>query len=177
MGMPPSPVRWFKKFAFFALIGLAVIFLTGPVISVVSVVISFVVVAVSLIIPAAVLGFVIWVPLRSLFGGSGAAWHDVCRTSRAIGQGIAVPVRSSVRLCRRTVQLGQQARQPAAGAASLLLGMVVEIICGALVGALLAGLAGLSAAQPWHYWFGALLGSLFGALVAITRRRVVDDAA
>jgi hypothetical protein len=175
MAFSPGPVCWLRKFGFFALIGLAVIFLTGPVIAVVSVVLSFVVVAVSLLLPAAVLGFLIWVPVRSLFTGSGAAWRDVRRTTQVVGQTIAVPVRSSLRLCQRTVQLGQRASQPAAGAASLLLGIVVETISGALVGALLVAVSGLSGVQPWHYWFGALLGSLFGALVAITRRSRAEE--
>jgi hypothetical protein len=175
MGASPGPLRWFRKFAFFALVGLAVIFLTGPVIAVVSVVLSFVVVAVSLLLPAAVLGFLIWVPVRSMFAGSGAAWRDVRRTGRVVGQAVAVPLRSSARLCQRTIQLGQRARQPVAGTASLLLGIVIETISGALVGALLVAVSGLSGVQPWHYWFGALLGSLFGALVAITRRRTAEE--
>ena len=71
---------------------------------------------------------------------------------------------------------------PIQGTASLLLGIVIETVCGSLVGILLVALSAMSLValsgqsdlQSWHYGFGALLGGLFGALVAITRRRTTE---
>ena len=111
--MPPynHPVSGLRQILFLALLGVGVVFLSGPVIAVASVVLSLVLVFGLLVLAFAVIGFLVWAPVYFLFAGRQAAGERIGAMGRTVGgtlrylgyvgtQALVIPVRFTSRLFR-----------------------------------------------------------------------------
>ena len=167
-------IRLLRKIGFFALVGFAVIFLTGPVVAVLSFIISASLFVFFFLLPFAVLGLMVWLPIRLVFGKAQAARRDLWRTGQFVGRAaIAVPARTCGHLCSRARGAGERMRQ----LTSFIGTIFVETVSGALVGALLGSIAGFQT-QAWHIAVpaGAVIGTGLGVIVGASRIRRPAEA-
>jgi hypothetical protein len=162
-----GPVGFFRHLAFFALLGFAAVFLTGPIVAVISLVFSLAITVFVLLVPLVVVGLLIWIPVQVFARGKQVAFKDsqhLCRKA------FAVPYRNSVRLCSGAYDLGQNVRHRAQRTAGWLKILFIETVCGALVGALLGGIASFSLEHsPAPVFTGVLVGGFLGIVVGVTR--------
>jgi hypothetical protein len=125
------------KILAFVLLGLAIVFLSGPVIAVVAILFSVAFAIVSPLLPFALIGFLVWLPFRLLKVGKTAAWSDVhykagviCKTA------FAGPVQTAAGVCKQAVSRSHECAERARLTAYNLGAFFCEVICGAAVGAL-----------------------------------------
>ncbi|HEV3082781.1 MAG TPA: hypothetical protein VGY66_23555 [Gemmataceae bacterium] len=162
-------LRVLRKIAFFALVGFAVIFLTGPVVAMLSFIISAGLFVLFFLLPFALLGLMVWLPIRLIFGKGRNARRDLWRTGRFVGRAaVVMPARACGHVYTRTLGLGERLHQ-----LTCFIGTIfVETISGALVGALLGAIAGFQT-QAWHIAIpaGAVIGTGLGVIVGASRIR------
>src|SRR5438132_13980696 len=95
MGCMHTPARLLRKIVFFALLGFGVIFLSGPVIALFSFILSAALVFFFVLLPFMLLGLIVWLPLRALFGSRGHARRDLVETGKLVGKAAFVmPMRT-----------------------------------------------------------------------------------
>lgn len=165
MSTPTPPASALRTVGLLALLGIATVFLSGPILAVASVVLS-----VALVICLfALIGLLVWAPFYALYAGGDAAVHKVGQMGRALGLGLAHAGRASMRavalppraawwLARQTGRLGRAAGE---------VGLV------GLSGAGFGALIGLAMAMTQHLDPGtvvptnALVGGAIAALVGL----------
>jgi hypothetical protein len=191
-----GPFILLRKLVLLAFIGFASLLLIGPIVALIASLLSFGLVLLSLALPFAVVGLLVWVPVRLFSSGAWAAWKDMHATGKTMGRVTLLPLRGCARVAAGTARLRQgahcglaQASRALNGArrggrwvwesrsrlswvADFLGGIVVECFSGALVGLLFGGIA------SWQYqagegpaWLGLAVGALLGLAVAVTRRQ------
>jgi hypothetical protein len=105
------PGSGLRHLVFLAIFGLAVVFLSGPVIALASIVLSIVLTLGSLLLVFAAIGFVVWAPAYFLYAGREAAGERIRGMGRSIGgtlhhlahigkQAVVLPARFTARLFR-----------------------------------------------------------------------------
>jgi hypothetical protein len=105
------PGSGLRHLVFLAVLGLAVIFLSGPVIALASIVLSVVLTLGALLLVFAAIGFVVWAPAYFLYAGREAAGERIGAMGRSIGatmrhlvhigkQAVVLPARFTARLFR-----------------------------------------------------------------------------
>jgi hypothetical protein len=167
-----------RRLSFWALIGFAVIFLIGPALALISVLFSFALIVFSTLVPLALIGFMVWLPIQAVRRKRIVTWDHVRGTGRAFCRtAVVAPVRTGVRLGHGAMSCGRQMRTKCQAVAYLVRGILVEMICGALVGVLLGAIAGTQyerLALPIS--LGAGIGAALGLLVAASRLRSVQQS-
>jgi hypothetical protein len=146
-----------RKLAFLALIGFLVVVLAGPILAMLGVLVSF-----------ALIGLLVWMPIRTMLYGKPFEWSQVKAVSRKLG----TPVWAG---CHRITGGALGHGKPVlekVQATGRFLGMIFrEAACGALVGALLGMVLGPESSVPSQpALLGAGLGALLGTLVAVSFR-------
>jgi hypothetical protein len=166
------------KMCLLAMVGFAVIFLSGPVIGLLSVIFSLVVSVFAILLPFALVGFLIWLPIRALTSGKHLAWREATTTTRSVCGGV---FRRSYSACRYVTS------GSAGGIRNLwhrihfypraFGGLLLEVVSGAAVGAVLGGALGMrhdtyEASIP----LGVLAGATLGFVIGASRLRDAVDA-
>jgi hypothetical protein len=171
-----GPVTLLGKIGFFALIGLAAVFLAGPVLTLLSLVLSFGLLMFSLALPLALIGLLVWVPLRALFQGTAVAWKDTQEIGKGMWAFFVVPIRSCARGAAGTMEIGQRVQRRIHGLACCVRGVFVETICACLVGGFLGALITGSTRQLGvSILFGTLTGAVLGILVGVSGLRAAQE--
>ena len=178
MGYLGTPVRLFRKIVFFALLGFGLIFLSGPVIALFSFILSAALVFFFVLLPFMLLGLIVWLPLRALFGSRGHARRDLVETGKLVGKAAFVmPMRTCGHVYARARCARARMRERAHTVTSFLGSILLEMISGALVGALLGAIIGLQMdALQFSIPIGAFIGSSLGLLVGASRARQPREA-
>ncbi len=110
--MGSSSMLLLRKIAFFALVGFAVIFLTGPVVAMLSFIISAGLFVLFFLLPFALLGLMVWLPIRLICGKGRNARRDLWRTGRFVGRAaVVMPARACGQVYTRTLGLGERLHQ------------------------------------------------------------------
>ncbi|HEV3116903.1 MAG TPA: hypothetical protein VGY58_07625 [Gemmataceae bacterium] len=162
-----------RKILFFALMGVAVVFLTGPVVAVISFVVSAGLFVFFFLLPFALLGFLIWLPIRLICGRGASARKTLVRTTQIMGHAAFVmPARTCGHLQARARTLGDRIH----ALTSFIGAVFVEAASGALVGAMVGAIAGwqtgvLSVSIP----AGAVIGLGLGVIVGTSRLRQTPE--
>src|SRR5258707_15204365 len=73
----PGPGCFLRKVFWLAALGFGVLFLSGPVIAIVSVVLMVVLSIASTLLPLVIVGLIVWLPFRASLKGKQVAWSDV----------------------------------------------------------------------------------------------------
>ncbi len=171
-----GPVSTLAKIGFLTLIGLATVFLAGPILTILALVLSVGLMIFCMVLPFALVGLLVWVPLRALFQGTSVAWKDTCDIGKGMWTCFVVPVRGCGRVVARTVDIGQRIRKRSHALASWLRGIFVETVSAALVGGLLgAFIGGSNRGLGVSILFGALTGAVLGALVGVSGMREATE--
>jgi hypothetical protein len=172
MHLRSGPGDFFRRIGFFTLIGFAVLFLSAPLIALVSAVISLVLIVVSFVLPFALIGFLIWLPLRGFRNGASAAWNDLRAGSEVVRGTVQWGYRQTTSAAGKIVRSGNAIRWMVHEKAHVLGGVVLEILSGTLLGVLFGTIAQFRhtiEADPIVVC--GLIGALLGTLVAISRIR------
>jgi hypothetical protein len=135
-----------KRLTYLALAGLGVVVLAGPILTVAALVGTF-----------ALIGFLVWLPLHTVFVGPQSTWKNACDGSRRWGRRVGGCCGMVGRNCRC---VGTKVVEMAEGWWPLVGGAIREGLGGALVGILVVVLAGLHEAP-------AVAAVLAGAMVGI----------
>lgn len=168
-GHPGLP-GFLKGLLLLALMGFALIFLSGPVLALFSVLFTIFVVVFSLLLPFLVIGLLVWLPIRFLFRGRQEAVRGFYRAGQGWCRASVVPLQSGVHVCRRAYEAGRSAGRKGHDLGRLLGGVIVEAVCGALVGVLMGAIASTQyrpAETPLA--LGALIGGSLGMVVGVSR--------
>jgi hypothetical protein len=167
-----GPGGFFRRIGFFALIGFAVLFLSAPIIALVSAVISLVLVVVSFVLPFALIGFLVWLPLRGFRNGAGAAWKDLRAGSEVIHGTIQSASRLATSMTGKVVQTGNGLISAAHEKAHFVGIVLLEILSGTLVGVLFGSILQFHHPIEWEpVALCGAIGATLGTLVAISRAR------
>jgi hypothetical protein len=174
----------FRKIALLVLIGFGVVFLSGPIVAVLSVVLSFA----AVLGVFALIGFLVWLPFRMLLVGkdatianvhevAAAAGRDFGRFGRGVAQVLAFPVRVLTGILGAALQVTWFAGKTAFTTVRFVTGMAFLAVFGALLGAL----CGLWMSNVHHQdvestmimntLVGAGLAVLAGLILALPKRR------
>jgi hypothetical protein len=173
MQLGRCPGELIRRIGFFALIGFAVLFLSAPVIAVISAVLSLILAVLTLVVPFALIGLLVWIPLRGFSKGAGAAWKDLHLTGEMVRGTVNAALHLSTHVTGRMIRFGNTLREILQEKASFIGAVLLEILCGALVGAVLGALPGLPY-QPNYVVIACCtaIGAMLGILVAISRVRI-----
>lgn len=162
----------FRQFLFFGLVGAAFLFLIGPALTAVALVFTVVLVVISFVLPFAIIGLLVWIPMRMFSQGPQTAWRDLCQAGRTFG-GVAMvlPVKSCFQVFYRTNQARQQVLERARGISCRHGWTLVEMVCGGIVGGLTGAALALQGASfhPGAVLGGIVLGMVLGYLVGRSR--------
>jgi hypothetical protein len=161
-----------------AVIGMGVMFLSGPLIGLFAMILAFILAGFSILLPFVVLGLLVWLPFRLLCYGSHAAWDDVCRTGRALWWAAgAAPIRGCVRSCSGAGRLGKQVGERMRNVGRPRGRRLIETLCGAPVGALIGAGIGLQSSAPEvPILIGALVGAVLGYCVGAAKAQIDREA-
>jgi YMGG-like Gly-zipper len=173
-----TPARVLRKIVFFALLGFGVIFLSGPVIALFSFIISAALVILFVFLPFMLLGLIVWLPLRAIFGGRGRARRDLFETGRLVGKAaFVVPLRTCGHVYARARCARVRMHERVHTVTTFLGSILLEMVSGALVGALLGAIIGLQMnALQVSIPVGAVIGSALGLVVGASRVRQPREA-
>jgi len=119
---------WLKRLTGFVAAGFAVIVLAGPLLGILVTLTTF-----------ALVGFLLWLPLHTVFFGPCSAWRSTCEGSKRWRQHVAGGVRSSAD-CYHA--FGMRVGQFAGWAWPRVKRVSVEAFCGAALGVLIVALTG-----------------------------------
>jgi hypothetical protein len=157
----------FRKFGYLAFMGVAALLLAGPVIALLSLVISLVLAAFSILLPFAVIGLLLWVPIRILSGNRGKGWAEAREAVGAVWRSVLrPPLQFGKRLCSWIGASFGSSR----GRAQQVGGILMETCCGAAVGALLGVAAGMGTDGMFvDGGRAAAVGAVVGLFVGFTR--------
>ncbi len=123
-----------NKFGYLALLGFAAIMLTGPVIALMALAFSIVVGFFSVLLPFAVMGLILWLPIRAVTDSPSEAWREASEAVQKVWRNVLEPpylwfrrffawIKTSSNSTRTfSMQIG---------------GILLETICGAAVGAMI----------------------------------------
>jgi hypothetical protein len=177
---PPGSA--FRKLAFLIIIGFAVVFLSGPIAAVLSVVLSF---AAVLFVFGAI-GFLVWLPFRMLLVGrqaavenvrgmAAAAGRDFGHVGRRVATVAAFPIRVLTAILGAALAVTWFAGKTVFTTARFVTGMAFLAIFGAVLGAicgvvLSGGHQDVEAAVVMNAVVGAGLAVLSGLILALPRR-------
>jgi hypothetical protein len=177
------PGSTLRTVGFLAIMGFASIVLMGPVIGVLSalfavfcVVLSVLLTVFTVVFTFALIGFCFWLPIRLICAGKTPPWRDVGTKAKHLGLALwrflcwysgetwrlACWLRTKGKLYWRPAWSG------ICRAAWVISSVLLEVISGALVGGMLAWVAGNQAVTP-ALAIGAGLGALLGFFVALLR--------
>jgi hypothetical protein len=161
----------FHHIVLLTLLGMGVVFLAGPLIGAIATIFALALTAVGVILPFALLGLLVWLPFRLISCGHQAAWEDTRRAGRALWWAVgSAPVRGCVRTCSGAGRMGQRVKERVRSMARPRGGRVLEILCGAPVGALIGAAVGIQGPAPWlAVLVGALAGAVLGYCVGASR--------
>jgi hypothetical protein len=81
----PHATTGLRQILLLALLGFGVLFLSGPIIAVASVVLSLVLAAAAIVLTFALIGFVVWAPIYFVYAGHEAASEKIGNMGRAVG--------------------------------------------------------------------------------------------
>jgi hypothetical protein len=156
-----------RKFGYFAFMGLAALLLAGPLLGIVVALFSLFVAMVSLLAPFAVIGLLVWVPIRVLSGNPRKAWDEARQAGGTLWNSVLKPpMARGKRMCSWAGGAFGSTR----GRAEQVGGMLVETTCGAAVGALLGIAAGIASQEfVADAGMGAAAGAVVGMFVGFTR--------
>ena len=161
-----------RKVFCLAAIGFGVLVLSGPVIGVVCVVLGIVLSIASMLFPFAIVGLIVWLPLRAIFGNKETKWSDVQKNARTVFQGsFVVPVRTASGVCRGAVTRFHGAGDRIKSGAQSLGAFFVEVICGAAVGTLFGLIASLEHPREEYLIYAGSAGAVLGIGVGLSRFR------
>jgi hypothetical protein len=170
------PGQFFRRIGFFALLGFAATFLTGPIIAVISVVISLVLVVISFLLPLVILGLLIGIPLRAFGKGSAITWNDLCVLAVKV-RGLAFGLlRHAGIVGGKLHSLGSSLSSTCQSKAHFVGGLFLEVLSGALVGALLGAIPGFP--HEFNYIMiacCAAVGALLGIFVGFSQIRLAHN--
>lgn len=172
----------FRKLALLVLIGFAVVFLSGPILAVLSMVLSFA----AVFAVFAMIGFLVWFPFRMLLVGrqaaladvqqlTAAAGRDFGRVGRAAARVLTVPARIVTAILGTALQVSWFAGKTAFSTVRFVTGMAFLALFGAVLGAL-CGLAMTNGHQDaqsvmvMNTLVGAGLAVAAGIVLALPRR-------
>jgi hypothetical protein len=181
----PTSAAVFRKIGLFALMGFAVVTLGGPIFAILSVFLSFALV----VLGFAIIGFLIWAPLRLLLSGREAAVASIRDLGVGVGRTLQQTGRGAARVVAFPVRLVSWV---AAGAGSLIRGtwrvswatarvlsqVAVFAATGALVGlgmTMVGGHGGpdMAPAAALNAVVGSAIGALAGLVMMIRERRAM----
>lgn len=169
MDSQPTAADVLRKVLFLALFGFLAVILAGPVIAVCSVLLSVLLTAGLVLLPFVLIGFVVWLPFQALVLGRRIEWRRVGASVQALYTGLFSVVGgvfgSGFRLVKGVARrIGT--------AVLFLMSVALDVLGGALVGAVLGALGGLwHDDAPGRIPMGALVGAAVGFIVALTRSR------
>jgi hypothetical protein len=164
-----------------ALLGVGVVFLSGPIIAVASVVLSLVVVFALIVLAFAAIGFLVWAPVYVAVAGKELAWRKMRGMARLTGgtlqhlgwigiQAVALPARFVAHLFQRSLRVVRVGGS-----------FLAEVGVIALTGAGLGAGLGIFLAAVQHHDFatsvplnaaaGAGIAALAGTVMALLSRR------
>jgi hypothetical protein len=147
-----------RKVCLLALFGLVALTLAGPILSLVVVILSF-----------ALLGLLVWLPIRLLIYGTDGAVRDGVEKGKAVAR---LCGRTAAATWHGTMGLGRHLRETLRGTASRVGAVLLETLSGAVVGALLVSTCWPQhAVTPGAVLLGGLTGGLAGVLVLVSRSR------
>ena len=152
-----------------AMVGFAVIFLSGPVIGLLSVILTVVVSTFAILLPLAIIGFLIWLPIRMLTSGKQIALSEALATTRSVCGGIFSRSMSACRYVTFGAASGlRNLWQRTQFYPRAIAGLLLEVVSGAAVGAVLGGALGMrqetyETSIPMGMLAGAILGVVIGA--------------
>jgi hypothetical protein len=151
-----------RKLTFLSVLGFLAMVLLGPVLAILGVMLSF-----------AVLGLVVWVPIRVLMFGRPLEWDRWGQTGKKYCGAV---FRGCNRISSQFHSGGGVVLEKASAAGRFLGTILRETACGALVGAMLGLLQGAQGSfQPRTVGLGVLIGAGVGAFVALTSRTAVRE--
>jgi hypothetical protein len=181
----PTSAAVFRKIGLFALTGFAVVTLGGPIFAILSVLLSFALV----LLCFALIGFLVWVPLRLLLSGREAAVTSIRELGVGVGRTLHQTGRAAARVMAFPVRLVSWV---AAGAGFLIRGtwrltwatarvlsqVAVFAATGALVGlgmTMVGGHGGpdTAPAVALNAVVGSAIGALAGLVMIIRERRAL----
>jgi hypothetical protein len=157
----------FRKFGYFAFMGVAALILAGPVIALLSLVISLILAVLSILVPFAVIGLLIWLPIRILSGNPSKAWTEARKAGGVLWRSV---LRPPLQLGKRLFSWFGNAFGASRGRAQQVGGILMETTCGAAVGALLGVAAGMGKEEMYaDAGLAAAVGAVVGLFVGFTR--------
>jgi hypothetical protein len=176
-----SPGAGLRHILFLALLGLGVVFLSGPVIALASIILSVVLTLGLLVLIFAAIGFLVWAPAYFLYAGREAAGERIGAMGRSVGQtvrrlarigvqAIVLPARFAARLFRGGLYTARVTGQFVGEVA--LVGLTGAAI-GAALGLTLSATGNQSPAEviPINAAVGGGIASVVGVALAFFPRR------
>jgi hypothetical protein len=164
-----------RKVALWTVVGFLVVFLIGPVLSLVGV-----------ILPFALIGFVVWLPFRLFVQGKEVHWRSFPENAgRTVRTVLGLPFRLVRGVLAVPIWLGSYVVAALLGLLRLaggLIGLALRIlfpaVAGALIFALLGAIGGVTHQDaefriPAAALVGAAIGALYGALRTKPRPKVI----
>jgi hypothetical protein len=170
-----------RQILLLALLGVGVVFLSGPIIAVAGVVLSFVVTIAVIVLTFALIGFVVWAPIYVAVAGKDVAWQKMRGLARLTGgtlqhlgriavQSMALPARFVAGVFQRSLHVARVGG-----------GFLAEVGVMAATGAGLGFVLGLVLAAVQHQDYiqsaslnaavGAGIAGLTGTVMALLSRR------
>jgi hypothetical protein len=167
-----GPGSFVRKVFWLAALGFGVLFLSGPVIAIVSLVLGLFLSIASVLFPFVLLGLIFWLPIRAIAGGKNVSWTDVqSRATTIWRRSFVVPVRTANGVCRGAVTRFHGAGERIRSGAQSLGAFFVEVFCGAAVGALFGLIACLDHPRPEYLTYAGSAGAVLGIGVGLSRFR------
>jgi hypothetical protein len=175
------PVSGLRHILFLALLGVGVVFLSGPVIAIASVVLSLVLAFGVLVVVFAAIGFLVWAPAYFFYAGRQAAGERIGAMGRTVGgtmrylahvgsRAFTIPIRFTSRLFRGGLSLARTTTE-----------FVGEVLIVALTGAAIGAALGLTISAtgqqdpaqviPLNAAAGAGIAAAVGLVLASFSRR------
>lgn len=177
----PHTATGLRHILFLALLGFAVLFLSGPVIAVASIVLSVVLALGVIVLVFALIGFVVWAPLYIAVAGREAASEKIGTLGRALGgtlrrlgyvgrRAVEIPAHFVARVFRGGLHVTKVTGRFVAEV--VMLG-VVGAALGAILGLVFGTMGGqsLTTNVPLNALAGGAIAAAAGAVMALLPRR------
>jgi hypothetical protein len=168
-----GPGCFIRKVFWLAALGFGVLFLSGPVVGIVSLVLGLFLGIASLLFPFVIIGLIVWLPIRALAKGKNPpTWSDVQERAGVLWRGsFVVPVRTANGICRGAVTRFYGAGDRIRSGAQSLGAFFVEVFCGAAVGTLFGLMASLEHPRQDYLIYAGSAGAVLGIGVGLSRFR------